>query len=406
MLSDDSLENLMKPIIERQQNINNYVIELICKRIKETGELKPSDVQKLERLIQMGADVRQINEEIARQTELNVVDIKKLIKTVALDGYISAKPFYDYRHLAFIPFIKNKPLQNIVKAIESQTIGEYRNMSKAAAFMIRDPKHLTILKPTSIAKTYQSVMDEAIQAVQSGVIDYNTAMRRTLKQLSDSGLRRVEYHPASGRKYTQRLDTALRRNLMDGIRAVNQGVQDEVGKQFGADGKELSVHGTCALDHEPVQGHQFSNEEYEKLQNSVSFQDVTGQKFKPIERHIGQYNCRHFAWSIIVGATKPNYTKEQLQEIIKTNHAGYTFPNGKHVTKYECTQYMRGLETKIRYAKERQMAAQASGDVELAKESRAKVAQLTKEYKQFCKDCGLTPQMGRATIAGYRAIKA
>lgn len=404
MLSEEAIEKLVQPIVGRQQKINDYVIGLICQRIKEIGKLKPSDIHRLERILQMGGDVRQINAEIAKQTSLNVADIKQLIREVAYDNYISAKPFYDYRHKAFIPFAQNVPLQNIVKAIEAQTVGEYKNLSKAAAFMIRDPKNPSILKPTSISKTYQTVMDEAIQASQSGVIDYGTAMRRTLKQLSDSGLRRVTYSPESGRRYTQRLDTALRRNLMDGIRAINQGVQDEVGKQFGADGKELSVHGMCALDHEPIQGHQFTNEEYEKLQNSMTFQDVDGEQFAPIERHIGQYNCRHFAWSIIIGATQPNYSKKQLQAMIDKNHEGYTLPNGKHLSLYECSQKMREMETEIRYAKEQQMAAKEAGNMDLAKEAQAKVSKLTKEYKTFAKDCGLTPQLDRASIPGYKRV--
>ena len=90
MLSNDALNNLMKPIIDRQENINKYVVDLIAKRIKEIGHLKPSDIHKLERLLQSGADVRKINEYISAQTGLQVQDIKKLIREVALDSYISA----------------------------------------------------------------------------------------------------------------------------------------------------------------------------------------------------------------------------------------------------------------------------------------------------------------------------
>ena len=404
MLSNDALNNLMKPIIDRQENINKYVVDLIAKRIKEIGHLKPSDIHKLERLLQSGADVRKINEYISAQTGLQVQDIKKLIREVALDSYISAKPFYDYRHLPFISFSKNQPLQNVVKAIELQTLGTYKNMSGATAFMLRDMKNPKKLIPTSIAKTYQTVVDEAIQAVQSGTIDYHTAMRRTLKQLNESGLREVTYNTESGRIYTQRLDTALKRNLSDGVRAINQGVQNEVGKQFKSDGKEISVHGMSAPDHEPVQGHQFTNEEYDKLQSSQPFEDVDGEKFDPIERHIGQYNCRHFTWSIILGISKPNYTKEQLQALKDKNKSGYTLPNGKHLTLYECEQKMREMETAIRRAKEGQMASQEAGDMDLARQYRAKVVSLTKKYKAFCKEAGLMPHMDNASVPGYKTI--
>lgn len=403
MLSENALENLMQPIIDRQMQINDYVIKIIAQRVKEIGHLLPSDVYKLERLLKTGADVRKINKEIARLTGLNEKAIKKLIKEVAQDNYLDTKPYYDYRQKSFIPFEKNIPLQNVVKAVSAVTLDTYKNLSKAQAFMIRDRKNPKKLKPTSIAKTYQSIMDEAIQAVQSGTIDYNTAMRRTMNQLADSGIRYVEYHPESGRRYTQRLDTAVRRNLMDGIRAVNQAVQDETGKQYGADGKEITVHAMSAPDHEPIQGHQFTNEEYDKLQNNEPFEDIDGEKFAAIARPIGVWNCHHFTYSIIIGVNKPNFSKKQLEQLKKDNQKGYTDKkSGKHYTKYECSQKMREMETEIRRHKERYLALSESGDVEGSKAERAIISDLTKQYKAFCAACGLKPQSERARVPGYR----
>lgn len=405
MLSDDAIEKLMQPIIDRQEDINNYVVGEIAKKIREVGKLSPSDIYKLERLFKSGADVRRINRELARLTGLQVVDIKNLIKTVALYSYVDTKPFYDYRHKSFLPFNKNIPLQRIVLSITRQTLKTYKNLSNTTAFMIRDPKNPRILKPTSLSKTYQSVIDEAVQAAQSGTIDYGKAMRRTLKQLIDSGIRRVNYSPESGRRYTKRLDSAVRMNLLDAVRQINQGVQDITGEQYGADGKELSAHPYSAPDHEPFQGKQFTNENWAKLQSNSSFQDVNGVKYGGVKRIIGQWNCHHFAWSIIIGYAKPNYTEEQLQEWAKKNAEGYTLPNGKHLTMYECTQYQRKMETAIRYAKDGQIAARVAGDKELIQKYQAKINRLTKEYNAFSKDCGLSIKKERLTVSGYRPVK-
>lgn len=406
MLSEDAIEKLVQPIVKRQQDINNYVISLICRRIKEIGRLLPSDVYKLERLLKMGGDVRKINIEIARQTGYQVRDIKKLIKTVALDSYEDTKPYYDYRHKSFIPFLKNEPLQKVVNAVANETANTYLNLSRSTAFMIRDLKNPKLLKPTSLSETYQSIIDEAVQASQSGVIDYNTLMRRSIEQLADSGIRNVVYYPESGRMYTQRLDTAVKRNLLDGVRAVNQAVQDETGKQYGADGKEITVHANPAPDHQFVQGHQFSNEEYAKLQGDadVTFKDVQGRVYAHFDRHIGTCNCRHFTYSIIIGFANPNYTDAQLAKILADNNRGYTTPNGKHLTMYECTQYQRKLETEIRHLKDGQMAAQEAGNLPLAKEYQSKINEKTKEYNQFSKDCGLSPKRVKMQVAGYKKI--
>ena len=402
MLSDDAIEKLIQPIIERQENINNYVIKIIAQRINEIGTLLPSDIYKLERLLKNGADARKINLALSNITKLQVKDIKQIIKIVALDAYLDAKPFYDYRHKSFIPFNKNKQLQNVVNSVANQTANTYTNLSKAQGFMIRDLKNPEKLIPTTVSKTYQTVMDEAIQSVQSGVLDYSTAMRRTLQQLNESGLRYITYETKSGRVFHQRMDTAVRRNLLDGVRAINQGVQDEIGKQINADGKELTVHANSAPDHEPIQGHQFTKEEYNKLQNAKPFEDVNGNKFKAIDRAIGTLNCRHFAYSIIVGVTKPNFTQEQLDELIKKNHEGYTLPNGKKLTLYECTQYQRRLETKIRQAKDGHIMASESGDKKLREKYQAKVSKYTKQYQSFSKACGLPMKLKNIRVDGYK----
>ena len=404
MLSEEYIENLIHPLIERQEAINTYVITQIAKRIKEIGELKSSDVYKLERLFKTGDDVRKINKELARLTGLQEDEIKSIIRDAARTNYIASKPYFDYRQRSFIPFAENAALQAVIAAVQKQTLDTYRNLAKAQAFMIRDLKNPKKLIPTSIAKTYQSVIDEAIQASQSGTIDYNTAMRRTMKQLNESGIRHVEYDPESGRRYSQRLDTAIRRNILDGVRAINQGVQDEIGKQFDADGKELSVHQFSAPDHEPIQGHQFTNEQFDKMQNEEPFEDVNGKKFPAMRRAIGTLNCRHFAFSIIVGFTKPNYTQEQLVSMVKKNNEGYTTKDGKHLTMYECTQYQRKLETKVRKAKDGQIMAREAGDIDLAREYQAKINKYSKQYKVFSKACGLEPHLRNMTVSGYHRI--
>lgn len=402
MLSENSINYLIQPIIDRQESINTFVLNTIASRVGEIGKISPEDLRRLKLLVIFGADIREMNSTLADMSKLQVRDIKGLIKDVAIETHTDAKPLYDYRHKSFVPYDKNIRLQRIVTSIGNQTAQTYTNLSnsKATGFLIRDLKHPGQLKFQSINDTYQTIMDEAIQSVKSGV-DYRVAMRRALKQLADSGIRRLYWD--SG--YTQRLDTAVRRNLLDAVRQIDQGVEDLIGKETGATGKELSAHINSAPDHEPFQGHQFTNKQYARLQSNEDFEDIQGRHFSGVERIIGQWNCRHVARSIIVGVTKPKYTTEQLDKMIEDNAKGYTTPDGKHMTMYECTQMQRQLETKIRYAKDEQMALQAANDIIGARAARKKVVDLLAEYKKFSADCGLRPQLDRARVIGYRAIK-
>ena len=401
MFTENEIDDLIQPIILRQDYINSLVLNTIADHIGDIGKLTPSDIKRLQILAQLGASVKQLTAELAKLSSLQVVDIKKMIRTVAEDAYTDAKYLYDYRYKPFKSFEKNTPMQKLVTAIGNATAKTYINISnsKAIGFLIGDKFTHRNLKFRPLEKTYYQIIDEAIQASQNGLIDYRTSMRQALKQLSDSGVRRLSYD--SG--YTQRLDTAVRRNVVDGIHAIQQAMEDEIGKQIGADAKELSVHENSALDHEPIQGHVFTNEEYDKLQNNEDFTDINGNTFNGLDRVIGQWNCRHFAYSFVIGVSKPRYTQAQLDRYIKRNHEGYVLPNGKHITMYECTQMQRQMETRIRYAKEEQMMWKEANDIEQAKKVRHKIEQYLQEYKIFSKNCGLAVSTDRLKVSGYIA---
>lgn len=399
MLSENAIENLVQPIIDRQEQINIYVIDKIAKRLRDVGELRPSDINKMKILANMGADIREMNKEIARMSNMQVGDIKTVIKKVALESYKDAKPFYDYRHRSYVPFNKNIKLQKIVNAVGNRTAKTYINLSnsKATGFLISEPSNPKQLRFKTIDKTYQQVIDKAIQAAQSGVVDTRTAINNAVKELLNSGVRRLYWNGG----YTQRLDTAVRRNVLEGIRAINQEIQDEAGRQFGADGKELSAHPNSAPDHEPFQGHIFTNKEWDKLQSSEDFIDIDGNHFAGVNRVIGMWNCYHVAYSIVIGAKPRRYTQEQLNKLISDNKQGRTLKDGKHLSMYECTQMQRKLETRIRYAKEEQIAMRTLNDREAIRNARAKVVQLTNEYEIFSKNCGLPIKKDRISVPNY-----
>ena len=151
-------------------------------------------------------------------------------------------------------------------------------------------------------------------------------------------------------------------------------------------------------------GHQFSNEEFDKMQNSLPFKDVQGRQYEAIERHISEWNCYHRPFRIVLGISKPLYTDKQLQEINKKNKDGFEL-DGKHYSNYEGTQLQRLLEKEIRKQKDIQILAKSSGDKDLTLQSQTKITQLTTKYKQLCNVSGLPNQLKtRASVVGYKRI--
>ena len=403
MLSDDAIDNLVQPIVSRQEDISNYVISVIAERVKAVGTLSPADLFKLELLTQRGADIRKINQMLATLVGVQVKDIKALIKTVALENYISAKPFYDYRHKSYVPFEKNTELQNLVKSIGDRTAETYVNLSQTSAtgFMVSDSRNPTQLTFKPIEDTYNNVIDRAIQAVQNDTVSFETATRRAIKELADSGIRTM-YYPSG---YTRRLDSAVRMNILGGVNAINAGVQAEIGRQINADGVELSAHANSAPDHEPFQGHVFTIEQYNRLQSNMDFEDVKQNHFTGVDRIIGEWNCRHYPIYVVLATHKPRYSVQTLEKFRQRNADGITLPDGRHLTLYECTQVQRNLETQIRRAKDAQIAFRHAQNREQALIYQRKVSTLTERLKSFSAYAGLAVKRNRITVNGYRVLK-
>lgn len=155
-------------------------------------------------------------------------------------------------------------------------------------------------------------------------------------------------------------------------------------------------------------GHQFSNKEFEKLQETGIAKDYNGDiidiHYKGNYRPISEYNCYHRPFRIVLGISKPLYTKKQLEEIKEKNNDGFDI-DGKHYTMYQGTQLQRLIERRIREQKDIQILAKASGDKELVNISQLKITQYTNKYKQLCKVSGLSSQLKtRASIIGYKRI--
>ena len=121
MLSNDEIDKLIEPVIQRQIAIELYVLKQIASRIKEIGELLPSDLYKLDWLSRFSLNSRAIAKELSKMTDLMLADIEKIIQTAAKETYISSVMRLNSKEFDFKPFYKNKEVQDIIKAISRNT---------------------------------------------------------------------------------------------------------------------------------------------------------------------------------------------------------------------------------------------------------------------------------------------
>ena len=403
MIDERLIDKLVERLVDRIEEGNTYTLQKIGESIKKIGTLSPSKAQQLGQILKYGGNYDKIVEKLAKITELNVKDIYEIFEEVAKSDYAFAEQFYDYKGVKYIPYEQNIALQNQVNALARITANEYVNFSNTLAFTKRVNGQVVY---TDLARTYQKTLDKAILSIAQGKSTFDEQMYSTIKELASSGVKTVDY--ASGRSV--RLDSSVRQHMNGALKNLHNETQAIFGAEFGSDGVEISVHFNPAPDHEQIQGHQFSKEEFEKLQNDADAYDYKGKFFSAISeetgydrRSISEYNCKHYTFDIVLGVSKPEYSEEELQKIIDDNNKGFEL-DGKHYTNYEGTQLQRKLETEIRRQKDIQIMAKASGNKELVQESQQKITQLTHKYKKLSDVSGLPTRMERMRVSQYKRV--
>ena len=385
-MNNDKLNLALERFVRRFEEFNTEVLEEFGKTIKKFEKLTPSQAHKLAQQMKNGRDIEKILVDLERISELSRKDIEDLLEITAKENIDFANTYYEAKKMDKVSYETSKQFQNLVKAVEKTTKGEFTNLSKTTALkLLKDNGKPLYL---DIKKAYNEVIDRCVLAVATGQMDYQKAMYDTIKQLSSSGVKKVYYDNKGKQAYARRLDSSVRMNILDGVRQVNIGIQEQVGKEFGADGVEISAHGLCAPDHINIQGRQYSKKEFKKLNSSLT-------------RPIGELNCTHFVFSIVLGISSPNYTKKQLEEFERESNSKVEY-QGKTYTKYEATQVQRKLETSIRQQKDLQIIAKASNDKDTIANAQKNITNLTKEYKNFSKVAGLDTKMNRLRVVGYK----
>lgn len=413
MINDQTIDLLIERLIERTNKANEVFLIEIGKSIKKIRDLSPSKAHELVQILKYGGNYEEIIKKIAQYSAMNIKDIDDIFSNYAIKDQNFYEKFYQYRNIPFIPFNKNYALKTQTMALANIVKNEMYDYfrTNVLGYSIHDAKGNLVFK--GLRDTYNELIDTALLNVGQGKETFDQAMSGILKEIGQSGLKTINYE--SGRNV--RLDSAVRMHLKSKLRELHNENQEIFGKEFGADGVEISVHEFPAVDHEKVQGRQFSKEEYQKLQDGLVAKDYKGKTYtldhdgKNGYRPISELNCYHYKFDIVLGVSKPEYTDKQLNEIRDRNEKGFKLFDKrsgqyKKYTMYEGTQLQRNLERKIREQKDIQILAKESGNDALVLESQSNITQLTTQYKELSNISGLPYKKDRLRVASYKRINA
>ena len=389
-------EVLIERLVQRIESGNTFILKKIGEVVAEIKNITPSQAYQLQQMIKYGARYDTILERLSKITNINVDELDTIFEYYAKKDYQFAEKFYKYRNINYVPFNQFTELKTQVQAIANITKGTYMNLTNTSAigFTIKDA--FGNVKFYNISQAYQYAIDQSLLAITQGRDTFDNQMYGILRQMGE-GVKVVDYE--SGR--TRRLDSAIRMNLRGGIRELHNETQKILGDDFGADGVEITVHGSPAEDHADLQGRQFSYEEYDKLQNNLPATDYKGITYTHEHRPISMYNCYHSIFAIVLGVSEPIYSNKELWKIKQQNEKGFEY-EGKHYSLYEGTQLQRQIETAIRREKDKQILGVSADNKELVSNAQRKITQLTHKYNDLCRISGLEPFKERMRVPQYK----
>lgn len=387
MFTPTEIEALPSAMEQLYRSLQLNIMSDLTERLKANGEEITSATDwQINRLYELGVSNDEIDSLIQSTLDVSDDEIDRIYDEVVKSGYARNEELYTSKGKEYIPYAENKQLQQLVKAVKNQTKSEYRNITGSLGFAVRNADNT--LSFTPLADFYQRTLDNGLMQIASGAVDYNTALKKAVKAMTDSGLRTVDY--ASG--WSNRVDVAVRRALMTGFNQVVAKVNEDNAEQLGTEYFEVSYHRGARPTHQVWQGRVYSKKELETV---CGLGTVTG---------LCGANCYHSYSPFIKGVDKPTYSDEELDRMNEEENAPKEY-NGKQYTAYEAQQRQRRLETAMRADRQQiELLTQGGADDDTITGAKVRYFQRQDEYVKFSKAMGLPEQWERVTVNGKNAL--
>lgn len=388
--TEKDIESVPQPIVSLFNDLEQTIMLDIIRRLQANNKVitRSADWQ-INRLYELGKSKEEIKSYIKNTLNLSDEQIDKVFSNAIISGYARDKSLYEAVGKSFIPYEDNLQLQQLVNSMITQTKGELKNITGSLGFALREPNS-TKLTYTPLTDYYQNTLDKAITQIATGAFDYNTVLKNTVKEMTNSGLRYIDYD--SG--YSSRVSVAVRRAVLTGYNQVVANINESNAEKLETNYFETTYHSGARPTHQPWQGRVYSKEE---LVSVCGLGTVTG---------LCGANCYHNYYQFIKGVSERTYTDEELDRMNQEDNEKREF-RGKSYTKYEALQRQRKLETIMRAERQEiKLLTEGGAGEDDIMSANARYNKTSDEYARLSKTMNLPQQRQRINIDGLGNIGA
>ena len=375
-MRDDYKNKIVSKIAGRYQDLEERIMQDVVRRIQKAGEITSTADWQINRLRILGYSSEDIEKSIKDALNASYPEMFELYDKVINWEYVRNKDVYEQINVKYIPFEQNKQLQQITDAIIEQSLSDMENITRSMGFYL-DYGGKKVLTPLS--QVYADYLDSACMDIVFGAFDYNSVLRRTVTQLTNSGLRQIDY--SSGR--ANRVDVAARRAVMTAVSQITGKISEYNAQKLGTEYFEVEWHAGARPTHAVWQGRVWSKEQ---LYSVCGLGTVTG---------LLGVHCYHTYYPFFPGISQRNWSDDWLEEQNRKEAEPKSF-DGKEYTLYEAKQRQRQMETAMRAQREKVRLLQYGGaDQDEIILHKAKYQGQLNEYSRFCRKMSLTEERER-----------
>jgi len=382
MLTPEQLAHCADNIINLYSQLEEQIVRDIARRIAKTGTMTDTGIWQAQHMQELGILHSEVLSSVAKYSDKTESELKKLFE----DAGVTATEYDNeiYRQNGMNPkSLKVSDVQmQLLEAGFKKTQGNLSN--------------LTLTTAVSSQTSFINACSLAELKASSGAFTPQQAIADAIKQVAQDGAYVI--YPSGHR---DRLDVAVRRNVMTGIGQTTGQICLSNAQELGCDLMEITAHAGARPSHSAWQGQIVS---LSGQRGYLSLSDIgygTGDGFKG-------WNCRHDWYPFFEGSSRM-YSAKDLEEL---NAKNIEYPDGSMHTLYEAEQQQRAFERKIRATKRTLAACDEAlnnlSDEELLQKLEknfshysVKLKRQESELNSFCNKTGLLKDNSRSQAYGF-----